>query len=306
MVPFTCRQRGYRGRFAPSPTGPLHFGSLVAATGSFLEARTKGGEWLLRIDDIDPPREQPGAAEGIPRTLELFGFQWDGAVQRQSRRLDVYREVVQRLVREGLAYGCGCTRKDIAAAGKSGPNGLVYPGTCRDGLPPGRRTRALRIRTEDRHIAFEDILQGTIRCDLEQTLGDFVIRRADGHYAYHLAAAVDDGEYGITDVVRGYDLLWCTPPQLHLQQLLALPQPRYGHLPVAVNAQGQKLSKQTFAPALDPDHASRQLWAALDFLLQSPPLELRKAPLDEIWAWALANWSLTPLRNRQQAATPTS
>ncbi|MCC5810356.1 MAG: tRNA glutamyl-Q(34) synthetase GluQRS [Ectothiorhodospiraceae bacterium] len=297
-------QEIYRGRFAPSPTGPLHFGSLIAATGSYLEARTRGGEWLLRIDDIDPPREQPGASEEIPRTLELFGFQWDGPVHYQSSRTERYREVVQTLIGRELAYGCGCTRKDIAAAGKSGPNGLVYPGTCRNGLAPGRRTRALRVRTEHQHIRFDDLFQGIVRCDLEGMLGDFVIRRADGYYAYHLAAAVDDGDSGITHVIRGHDLLWCTPPQLYLQQLLRLPQPRYGHLPVAVNAQGQKLSKQTFAPALDVSLASTQLWQALDFLLQSPPEALAGEPLDIVWEWALAHWDPAPLRHRQQAPAP--
>ncbi len=291
----------YRGRFAPSPTGPLHFGSLVAATGSYLEARHHHGEWWLRIDDIDPPREQPGAAAQILSALERFGFQWDGPVHYQHQRTAAYLEAIQRLRDLGAAYDCGCTRRDIAAAGREGPNGRIYPGTCRHGLPPGREPRSIRLLTRGLRVDFDDLLQGPVRCDLERELGDFVIRRADGFFAYHLAAAVDDGVHGITHVIRGHDLLWCTPPQIAIQRLLGLTSPSYGHLPIAVNAAGQKLSKQTFAPPLDADKAGDQLWQALMFLGQEPPDDLRRAPLRELWAWAHAHWAISRLRGRQQA-----
>ncbi|MCC5857978.1 MAG: tRNA glutamyl-Q(34) synthetase GluQRS [Ectothiorhodospiraceae bacterium] len=294
----------YRGRFAPSPTGPLHFGSLVAAAGSYLEARRHGGEWWVRIDDIDPPREQPGAADDILRTLERFGFQWDGPVRYQHQRQEAHLDAIERLRTLGAAYSCGCTRKDITAAGHLGPNGLVYPGTCRNGLPPGRKPRSLRLCTRGIRVDFEDLLQGPVHCDLERELGDFVIRRADGLFAYHLAAAIDDGALGITHVIRGHDLLWCTPPQIAIQQRLSLSSPTYGHLPVAVNAQGQKLSKQTFAPPLEPKHANTLLWQALAFLQQMPPPELRKAPVSELWSWAAENWELSRLRGHSQALAP--
>ncbi|MEX0872604.1 MAG: tRNA glutamyl-Q(34) synthetase GluQRS, partial [Aquisalimonadaceae bacterium] len=193
----------YRGRFAPSPTGPLHFGSLVTAVGSLLEARRHQGSWTLRIDDIDPPREAPGATDAILRTLERFGFQWDGPVVYQSRRLDLYSEALDRLRRSAYAYGCACTRREIANVAVNGPNGLIYPGTCRQGLPPGRRTRAWRVRCDNTSIRFHDRFQGPMDTLLAETIGDFVVRRADGHFAYHLAAAVDDGSDGITHLVRG-------------------------------------------------------------------------------------------------------
>lgn len=292
----------YRGRFAPSPTGPLHFGSLVAATGSYLEAKQHRGEWWLRIDDIDPPREQPGAADAILRTLGRFGFAWDGPVHYQHQRTEAYLQAIQQLRELGAAYDCGCTRKDVAAAGRRGPNGLIYPGTCRNGLPPGRKPRSLRLLTHGLQVEFEDLLQGPVHCDLERELGDFVIRRADGYFAYHLAAAVDDGTQGITHVIRGHDLLWCTPPQRAIQQLLGLPSPACGHLPIAVNAAGQKLSKQTFAPPLDPNRANRQLWEALDFLQQNPPAALQNADIDTLWAWAHSHWDIRRLQGLRQAS----
>lgn len=295
----------YRGRFAPSPSGPLHFGSLVTAVGSYLEACRHGGQWLVRIDDIDPPREEPGAADRILRTLSGFGLQWDGEVIYQSQRLALYQDALDQLRRSDLAYGCACTRREIAAVASRGPNGLIYPGTCRNGLPSGREARAWRVRCGDSRIRFNDRFQGLVDSVLSTTVGDFVVRRADGHFAYHLAAAVDDADHGITHVVRGFDLLWCTPPQRHLQNLLGLETPGYGHLPVVVNRQGQKLSKQNRAQPLDPDHPTPALWDALAVLRQQPPQALREAPLDTLWDWALKHWRPAMLRGLSQVDQPT-
>ncbi len=282
----------YRGRFAPSPTGPLHFGSLVAAVGSYLDARTQAGEWLLRMEDVDTSRNVPGAAEQILATLEAFGFEWDGAVLWQSQRLDAYAAALERLKATGALYACACSRREIAdsATGTAIDGGLVYPGTCRNGLPSGRPARAWRLRVEAQEIAFEDRLQGRIAQNLARDVGDFVLLRADGLFAYQLAVTVDDNFQAISDIVRGADLLASTPRQIWLQRLLGYAQPRYAHLPVVANAAGEKLSKQTLAPALDPEHPAPALCDALDFLGQSVPGALRRAPVAEIWAWALEHW----------------
>jgi len=278
------------GRFAPSPTGPLHFGSLIAAVGSYLEAKRQGGRWLVRMEDLDPPREVPGAADDILRTLEAHGLAWDGEVLYQSRRSAHYREVLEGLLARGEAYECGCTRREIAEAGREGPEGPVYPGTCREGLPPGKVARAVRLRTHNALIRFEDAVQGVIEQRLESEIGDFVVLRADGLFAYQLAVVVDDAEQGVTEVVRGADLLDSTPRQIHLQHLLGYPTPRYLHLPVAVNPDGQKLSKQTHARALDRRRPQTALYRALAFLDQHPPAHLLEGGLADLWAWALTHW----------------
>ncbi|HXE39461.1 MAG TPA: tRNA glutamyl-Q(34) synthetase GluQRS [Azonexus sp.] len=281
-----------RGRFAPSPSGPLHFGSLVAAVGSYLDARSQGGEWLLRMEDVDTPRNVPGAADSILATLDAFGFEWDGPVLWQSRRHAAYGEALGRLQAAGLAYGCACSRKEIAdsASRPAIDGGLAYPGTCRHGLPAGRRVRAWRLRVGDEEIAFADRLQGRVAQHLERDVGDFVLLRADGLFAYQLAVTVDDDFQGITDIVRGADLLASTPRQIWLQRCLGFAEPRYAHLPVASNAAGEKLSKQTLAPALNPAQAAGELVRALRFLGQLAPDELLSAPVAEVWAWARANW----------------
>ena len=283
----------YRGRFAPSPTGPLHFGSLVAAVGSYLDTRTQGGEWLLRMEDVDTPRNVPGAAEQILRTLEAFGFEWDGTVLWQSQRLAAYAEALERLKAQGAVYGCACSRKEIAdsATRLAIDGGLAYPGTCRNGLPAGRAARAWRLRVDASEIAFDDRIQGRVSQQLARDVGDFVLRRADGLFAYQLAVTVDDAFQGITDVVRGADLLASTPRQLWLQDCLGFARPRYAHLPVASNAAGEKLSKQTLAPGLNPAAAPAQLVSALVFLGQAVPADLARATLAEVWAWAGENWS---------------
>ncbi len=282
----------YRGRFAPSPTGPLHFGSLVAALGSYLDARTQHGQWLVRIEDIDIPRNVPGAAEHILATLEAFGFAWDGPVLWQSTRLDAYAAALDQLICNGQAYPCACSRKEIADSTQRAAidGGLAYPGTCRNGLPSGRTARAWRLRVEAEEVAFDDRLQGRISQHLETDVGDFVLRRADGLFAYQLAVAVDDEFQGISDIVRGADLLASTPRQIWLQRCLGLSTPRYAHLPLACNQAGEKLSKQTLAPALDSRRIAETLLMALHFLGQNPPAELLRSTPAEVWNWAIENW----------------
>lgn len=279
----------YRGRFAPSPTGPLHFGSLVAAIGSYLQARANGGEWLVRIEDIDPPREVPGAADDILRTLERLGLRWDGAVMYQSARRARYDDALEQLRRSGLLYACGCSRREIADSSIDGIEGPVYAGTCRGGLPPGRAERALRLRTDGARITFTDRWQGTIECALEREVGDFVLRRADGLIAYQLAVALDDAAQGITEVVRGADLLLSTPRQIHVLNALALAPPRYAHLPVVTNARGEKLSKQTGASPIAREALPPLLSRALAFLGQTvAPLD--DEPLEDFWRRAVRAW----------------
>ena len=290
-VPLPKPVQPYRGRFAPSPTGPLHFGSLVAALASCLDARRHGGEWRVRLEDVDAPRNVPGAAESILACLEAHGFAWDGPVLWQSTRLEAYRAVLDGLLAAGLAYGCCCSRKEIAARASrtAVDGGLLYPGTCRPGLPAGRQARAWRLRVAG-EVGFEDRLQGRQIQQLEQEVGDFVLLRADGQFAYQLAVVVDDAQQGITHVVRGADLLDSTPRQIFLQRCLGYPEPVHAHLPVATNAAGEKLSKQTRAPALVPERASASLVAALEFLGQRPPSGLARAGVAEVWAWALECW----------------
>ncbi|MDR0777292.1 MAG: tRNA glutamyl-Q(34) synthetase GluQRS [Azonexus sp.] len=288
---------GYRGRFAPSPTGPLHFGSLVAAVGSYLDARCQGGEWLLRMEDVDTPRNVPGAADDILRTLEAFGFEWDGPVLWQSQRLDAYAAALEHLRQAGLAYPCVCSRKEItdSAMRPAVDGGPAYPGICRAGLPSGRAARAWRLRVTDEETAFVDRLQGRQAQCLESDVGDFVLRRADGLFAYQLAVVVDDTWQGVTDIVRGADLLASTPRQIWLQRCLGYPQLRYAHLPVAANAAGEKLSKQTRAPALDSNRAAAELLRALRFLGQPAPAELASSRPAEVWTWARQHWDFAAL-----------
>lgn len=295
----------YRGRFAPSLTGPLHFGSLVAAVGSYLEARAHGGSWLVRIDDLDPPRVMPGAARHILRSLRAFGFEWDAAVVYQSARSEAYHAALHRLRARGFVYPCACSRREIAdSAGAGGIEGPAYAGTCRAGLREARIARALRVRTDAAPIAFVDGVQGHVTQTLESDIGDFVVYRADRVFSYQLAVVVDDAEQGITDVVRGADLLLSTPRQIHLQRLLGLPTPGYLHLPVAVNAEGQKLSKQTRARAVDPDTAVAALATALDFLGQRVDPAMRRLPLAAFWRAAIGAWQPQRIPHALQCAAP--
>jgi glutamyl-Q tRNA(Asp) synthetase len=296
----------YRGRFAPSPTGPLHFGSLVAAVGSYLDARTQGGEWLVRMEDVDTPRNVAGAADSILKTLEVFGFEWDGPVLSQSSRFDAYAAALEQLKRAGQAYGCACSRKEIAdsATRPAVDGGLAYPGTCRDGLPAGREARAWRLRVSDDEIAFDDRVQGRVAQHLESDVGDFVLLRADGLFAYQLTVAVDDDFQAISNIVRGADLLASTPRQIWLQRCLGFSTPVYAHLPVVANAAGEKLSKQTLARPLATDIAADELVRALGFLGQAVPAELVRATVTEVWAWARENWSFAAIPRQPSIIVP--
>jgi len=277
------------GRFAPSPSGPLHFGSLVAALASWLDARAAGGRWLVRIEDLDRPRVQSGAADEILRTLERLGLCWDGEVVFQSRRTSSYEQALSRLKD---TYVCGCSRREIAdsAVSLAADGAQVYPGTCRAGLAPGKTARALRVRIAGT-ISFQDRVQGSLHQDLEREVGDFVLRRADGQFAYQLAVVVDDAAQGITDVVRGADLLESTPRQIYLQRLLGFSAPRYLHVPVAVDASGDKLSKHTGARPIDRQDLRR----ALRFLGQPP---------SETLAQAVGAWDPALIPARRAVAAP--
>ena len=278
---------GYRGRFAPSPTGPLHAGSLVAALASYLDARAHGGAWLLRIEDIDEARAQADAAEAIMSCLAAHGMQWDEKPVWQSRRKALYRAAFERL--GNAAYPCGCSRREIVDSriGVASDGAAVYPGTCRDGLAPGRAPRAWRLRVPEETIVFEDRWVGTVRQQLATEVGDFVLKRADGFWAYQLAVVVDDADQDITDVVRGADLLDSTARQILLQRLLGLPTPRYLHVPVLANPVGEKLSKQTGAQALEYGQALPNLLRAARFLRL--PLG-EPQTLAEFWESAIAAW----------------
>lgn len=288
----------YRGRFAPSPTGPLHFGSLVAAVGSYLQARSQNGEWLVRMEDLDPPREMVGAADDILHTLDLYGFEWDGPVLYQSSRHEAYSHQIEELRSAGLAYPCHCSRKEIAehqllVGGKPG----IYPGICR-GKHHHSSNHAIRINTENSgQIKFYDAVQGEIIQRIEQEVGDFVIHRADGLYAYQLAVVVDDAEQQISEIVRGSDLLDSTARQIFLQQRIVFATPDYIHLPIAVNSDGEKLSKQTHAPPIGKKNPVTTLWQALDFLGQLPLPELKESDLESLWKWAIQNWKLEAIPN---------
>ena len=287
---------GYVGRFAPSPTGPLHFGSLLAACASYLEARQRSGQWLLRIEDIDPPREQPGAADNIIRALEHFGFEWDGPVHYQSDSHEQHLEALAFLESRQLTYRCGCSRKDLADA-PVGPLGIIYPGICRSGSSASEY--AVRVRVDDEVVTFDDRLQGRQAQSMQVESGDFIIHRRDKLIAYHLAVVVDDHLHGVNDIVRGIDLMDSTPRQIWLQRLLGYPTPTYAHIPVAVHADGDKLSKLTGARELDVDKAPATLTRALDVLNLKPPSDLSRATLPEIWKWAMEHWDIDRLAGRQ-------
>jgi len=279
------KNTGYIGRFAPSPSGPLHFGSLVAALASYLDARHHHGQWLVRMEDLDPAREPPEAAGQILGALELHGLHWDGPVLYQSQRLDAYAEALKALESQQRLFACTCSRQQIQAEGG------VYDGRCRNRNLP-RTGAALRVRVDDTCVTFEDRIQGSQTQSLLQECGDFVLLRKDGLFAYQLAVVVDDAEQGVTDIVRGSDLLDSTARQIFLQTLLHLPTPHYAHIPVAVNAQGQKLSKQHFARPLDLAQVVPALVQALDFLGQHPEAALASASVQDVLRWGVEHWDI--------------
>ena len=286
----------YIGRFAPSPTGPLHFGSLVAAVASYCDARKNHGKWLLRMEDLDRPRTDRGAADTILQQLESFGFEWDGPVVYQSQRDSFYNEALETLNAKQLIYPCTCTRKEIADSSTNiGIEGVIYPGTCLQQPIKPDAPIAWRIKTDSIKISFKDAIQGEISQNLQFDIGDFILKRADGLFAYQLAVVVDDAAQGITNIVRGADLLDSTPRQIYLQKQLNYLQPQYAHIPVASNAAGEKLSKQTLAAPLDTFKTSIQLIQALHFLGHTPPASLVHEDQHIIWQWAFSNWQLSKI-----------
>ncbi len=294
----------YVGRFAPSPTGPLHAGSLVAAVASFLDARAAGGRWLVRMEDIDRPRCEPGAADAILRQLETYSLQWDGTVLYQSQRGDAYAAALDALRAQGAVFPCACTRSQLAQAPRNAEGDIVYPGTCRLHAPPRMAAHAWRVQIPDVSTHFADRIHGDLQQNLARDVGDFIVKRADGLFAYQLAVVVDDAFQGITHVVRGADLLWNTPRQIYLQTLLGLPTPVYAHVPLITNAAGQKLSKQTLAPALPESRRDAVLTQALAALGHPPPVELEGAAPAELLAWASAHWHIENVPTRPAVANP--
>lgn len=290
----------YRGRFAPTPSGPLHFGSLVAALGSYLDARAAGGTWLVRIEDIDPPRCPKGADSTILRQLERFGLYWDEQVVWQHTRHAAYQQALDRLMAQGLAYPCSCSRKQWK-------DFTIYPGWCRDGQREANKPVAWRLRSDlaKRPITWQDRLFGRQQLD-PATFGDVVLKRKDNLWAYQLAVVVDDADQSISDVVRGYDLLDNTPWQGQLQTALCLPTPRYLHLPLMVTDDGQKLSKQNMAPALAEsiEGVRHQLFHALQALDQAPPIALAQEAPEVQLRWAIAHWSIEQLTPSHHRALP--
>ena len=281
----------YRGRFAPSPTGPLHLGSLISALASFLDARAHEGTWLVRIEDLDPPREQAGAAKAILKSLQAHGLQWDEEPLYQSSRQAAYEQALHQLKQQNALFACGCSRADIAAAAsRHGPEGPIYPGTCRQGLNGDDRGRTLRLKVGDACISFADRQQGLCRQSLADEVGDFVLRRADGLMAYQLAVVVDDAWQNITHVVRGHDLLLSTPRQIYLQQCLGLPTPQYLHHALICGANGDKLSKQTGAEALKNTHAMDNLRLAMAFLGLKESADGITPNLQQSLEWATDEW----------------
>ncbi|UCR82695.1 tRNA glutamyl-Q(34) synthetase GluQRS [Pseudomonas chlororaphis] len=273
----------YIGRFAPTPSGHLHFGSLVAALASYLDARAVGGRWLLRMEDLDPPREEPGAQAAILKALESYGFEWDGEMVCQSDRHAAYAEVLNRLFNQGLAYACTCSRKQLE------PYHGIYPGLCRN-AGHGQEDAAIRLRVPELEYRFTDRVQGKFRQHLGRDVGDFVIRRRDGLYAYQLAVVLDDAWQGVTDIVRGADLLDSTPRQLYLQELLGLPQPRYLHVPLITQPDGHKLGKSYRSPPLAADQATPLLLRALRALGQKTDSEMVHASPREVLSWGIEHW----------------
>ncbi len=284
----------YVGRFAPSPTGPLHFGSLLAALASFLDARARGGQWLVRIEDIDPPREAPGATAAILDCLRAHSLDWDGDVLYQSQRTSIYREACTRLIERRRAFYCTCSRLDLAG------NGHIYAGRCRQVFEKPQPPFAIRLLADDVDIRVDDRIQPELTENIARDVGDFVIYRKEALPAYQLAVVIDDAAHHVTHVVRGSDLLESTARQIFLQRCLQLPTPQYAHIPVIANAQHQKLSKQTRAHALDNNAASENLLAALEFLHQPLPPAAEAKSTTSILRWAIGHWNIASIPRQRE------
>ena len=293
----------YIGRYAPSPTGPLHFGTLVAAVASYLQAKSRQGQWLMRIEDVDTTRSVAGAADDMLQTFESFGFEWDGGVIYQSLRTEHYEQALAALTKENLVYPCTCSRKQIADGIIEGSPVGIYNGKCRFRTLPLNEEHALRIHVNDIAITFEDHVMGKYSQQLNTECGDFVIKRRDGLFAYQLAVVVDDALQGITEVVRGTDLLDSTPRQIYLQQQLGYAQPDYLHLPLVIDENRQKLGKSTGGAALDKSQPVKSLVAALQHLGQQPPGELETAELNAFWQWAIEHWNIHNIPKQNQTLT---
>lgn len=277
----------YKGRFAPSPTGPVHYGTLVAAVGSYLQARKNNGEWFVRMDDVDTLRIVDGADSDILHTLDHFGFKWDGEVTYQTQQVDSYQQALEKLVSQSLVFPCTCSRKILAKT-----DSKIYPGTCRHRALAENEEPALRILSQNFDIKFDDVVMGKRSQNIERQCGDFIIKRRDGLFAYQLAIVVDDAIQGITEVVRGADLLDSTPRQIYLQRLLNYPTPRYCHLPLAVDDLGNKISKSGGATKVETKDREKLLISSLNFLGQKPPDDLVKSNINDIWSWAIKNWNV--------------
>ncbi len=276
----------YIGRFAPSPTGPLHFGSLLAALASFLDAKSNQGLWLLRIEDLDPPREPVGAADEILQQLDKLQLNWDGEVLHQSSRLDAYQQALTQLADQSLCFHCLCTRSQIREMG------AAYNGHCRNHTETPDEPAAIRIRTASDPISFTDRVFGEISQNIEREVGDFILKRKDGLFAYQLAVVVDDAHQEITHVVRGSDLLESTPRQVYLQKILNLSTPAYCHVPVIVDEHGQKLSKQQFAEPVNSKNGNALIYHALKLLGQNPETGLCQESVSVILKWAIEHWDI--------------
>ena len=294
----------YRGRFAPSPTGQLHFGTLVAATGSYLQARSQQGEWLMRIEDVDTTRRVAGSDKSILQSLEILGFEWDGEETYQSHRTELYQQALNALSEQNLIYPCTCSRKQLTeennAAQSLSLNPSVYPGTCREKQLPLDQEYALRLRVDSETIRFEDRVMGAYQQTLISECGDFIIQRRDHLFAYQLAVVVDDALQGITEVVRGADLLDSTPRQIYLQKLLAYRQPDYMHLPLVLENTQHKLSKSVGSAALNLNQPVKFLLKALNHLGQLVPADFEQGSLSECWGWARQNWNIQHIPKRSQ------
>ena len=285
----------YRGRFAPSPTGAVHFGTLIAAVGSFLQAKKNDGEWLIRIEDVDTTRTIDCSDKEILNTLEVFGFEWDGEIIYQSYQTEHYQQALEQLISQSLVFPCSCSRKKLAES-----NSDIYPGTCRAKILPEPGEYAFRLIANDTTVEFNDIVMGKQSQNIKHKCGDFVIKRRDNLFAYQLAVVVDDARQNITEIVRGSDLLDSTPRQIYLQQLLGYTTPGYCHLPLAVDDDGNKISKSEGGASVEIKYKEKLLCKSLAFLGQNPPGDLSDSSINDIWKWSIENWdvSLVPGNNK--------
>ena len=287
------KSQPYKGRFAPSPTGPVHFGTLTAAVGSYLQAKVNNGEWLIRMEDVDTTRKVEGSDKEILDTLEAFGFEWHGEIIYQSEQTGHYEKALEQLINQSLVFPCLCSRKQLTKIDSD-----IYPGTCRDRKLPEKNEHALRLLARNITIEFSDIVMGKQSQNMAQQCGDFVIKRHDGLFAYQLVVVVDDALQNITEIVRGSDLLDSTPRQIYIQQLLGYATPAYCHLPLAVDSDGNKISKSEGATKVDIKNREKLICSVLTFLGQQPPADLPGCSIDDIWSWAIENWDVTHIPSK--------